>query len=87
MQLTDESVIYSFEPLFSVSVPSARTDYTSPIAVKYLHSANLQLNFMTVKRFAYLVLFIRVLKINPFCTVEQNNVRMPITKMSYVVRM
>jgi len=34
MQLVDESVIYSFDPLFSVSVPSVHN--TSAVVVKYI---------------------------------------------------
>jgi len=41
---------------------------------------------MTGKLSVYFVLFIRFLKMSPFCTVEQNNVRMPIRGKSYVVR-
>jgi hypothetical protein len=52
-----------------------------------LHSANLHFKVMTCKLCAYFILFILVLKMNPFRTVEQNNVRMSIRKMSYVVRM
>jgi len=63
IQPVDESVIYSFDPLFSVFVPSIITNNTSPIVVKYFpytlltyNSTLWQENFVLILYYSFVFL-------------------------------